>query len=198
MASKRLKIWESAALAALCIALLAGTWAQGRLRGIQGSVVRLHVIAQDDSEAEQALKLRVRDAVLRYLEGRLEDASTRAEAEARIRQELEGIGQAAAAAAEGRAVRVSLSRERYPLRVYEDFRLPAGEYESLRVVIGEGEGRNWWCVVFPPLCLSAAGREEAKSVMAREDFAVVAEDSERSFRFRTVELWGELTGALER
>ena len=195
---KQLKIWETAALLALCVSLLLGTWAQGKQTEISDSLVRLHVVAVSDSEEEQALKLRVRDAVLQYLAPRLEDAPDRDAAKAILLDALDGIRTAAERAAEGRRVTVTLSKERYPLRRYEGFSLPAGEYESLRVVLGEGAGHNWWCVVFPPLCLTAAEGERLQSVMGREDYGILTEEEGYVLRFRILELWGEIVSSLSR
>ena len=192
-----LKIWEASALVALCICLCAAVWAQGRQRSISAGLVRLHVLAASDDEYEQELKLRVRDAVLDYISPRLEPAETPAEARSILRGELEGIGQAAAAAAEVRAVTVSLGPELYPRRDYAGFALPAGRYESLRIILGEGEGHNWWCIVFPPVCLSAVQSEPIEEAMSAEDYALITRQDGYELRFRTVELWGELLEKLE-
>ena len=194
---RRFHLWETAALLALCVTLLLGVWAQGRQRSISGSVLRLHVIAASDAPEEQALKLRVRDAVLDYLAPRLETVQDRDEARALLAGDLDGVRAAAESAAEGREVRVTLGRERYPLRQYEGFRLPAGEYESLRVVLGAGEGQNWWCIVFPPVCLSAVQSEQVEEAMSVEDYALITRQDGYELRFRTVELWGELLEKLE-
>ena len=194
--SKSLRAWEIAALMALSLALCAGTWAQARQRSISAALVRLHVIAVSDTEEEQEIKLHVRDAVLEYLSPVLESAENQEQARRIITENLDGIAAAAGSAAEGRQVRVTLSRESYPTREYEGFTLPAGRYESLRVVLGEGQGKNWWCVVFPPLCLTAAEAETVKSAMSGEDLSIVTEEEGYLLRFRLVELWGELLNAL--
>ncbi len=188
----KLRIWECAALAALCIALLAATWAQARQNAISAELVRLHVIAVSDDEYEQRIKLRVRDAVLEYLRPLLKDAKNPEEAKVVIKQNFEGIEAAAGKAAQGRSVRVSLGRESYPTKRYLGFSLPAGNYDSLRIILGEGKGHNWWCIVFPPLCLDAAQAQQVQSVMSREDYAIVSEDEGYELRFKLVELWGEL------
>ncbi len=190
--SKHLRRWESAALLALSLTLLVCTWAQNRQRSISSSLVRLHVVAVSDAPEEQALKLRVRDAVLDYLSPALDGIAGSAEAEAAIASHLDGIADSALAASEGRPVTVTLGEEYYPTRVYEGFTLPAGRYRSLRVVLGEGKGRNWWCIVFPPVCLSAVQSDAVAEVMAKEDFELIAEDGGTEFRFHLVELWGEL------
>ena len=161
---RRLRVWEGAALLALCIALLAGVAAQSRAASVSRSLIRLHVLAADDSPEEQAVKLEVRDAVLDYLSPLLAGAESADEAGALLALELEGVRQAAQSRAGGRPVSVTLTRERYPTREYAGFSLPAGEYRSLRVVLGEGRGHNWWCIVFPPVCLAAVQREELRPV----------------------------------
>ena len=194
---RRLRLWEAAALIALSLALCAGVWAQARQEAISAPLLRLHVVAASDSAYEQALKLRVRDAVLDCLSPLLEGAEDVQEARARIDGNLDAVAAAAEAAAEGRQVRVSLGRELFPTRQYEGFRLPAGEYESLRVVLGQGEGHNWWCIVFPPLCVSAAQAEEQlRETMGSGELRIIRDGEGYELRFRLVELWGELQNLL--
>lgn len=192
MTENKLKTWELALLFALCLTLCVGTWAEGRQQAISGGLVRLHVIAASDSEAEQALKLRVRDDVLSYLSPKLDGLTGFDEAQRLIKNELPNIKAAAEKSAEGRKIQVYLSEEYYPTREYESFTLPAGKYQSLRVIIGEGEGQNWWCVVFPPLCLSAAEQEKAMDAMGNEERGIITEAEGYEIKFRLVELWGEL------
>lgn len=192
MAENKLKIWELALLAALCVTLCVCTWAQGRQQAISGELVRLHVIAASDSEYEQSLKLRVRDDVLSYLSPRLDGAEDTGQAQIIIKSELDNIKAAAEKSAEGRDIQVSLSEEYYPTREYETFALPAGRYQSLRVIIGEGEGHNWWCVVFPPLCIDAAEQRKAIDAMDEADRGIITEAEGYEIKFRLVELWGEL------
>lgn len=193
MKAQLLKKWEISMLLALCITLCAGTWASARSEALSNALVRLHVIAVSDEAEEQEIKLRVRDSVLAYLEPRLEGADDAAEARELISAELDGIKAAAETAAEGREVSVTLSREYYPTRDYGSFALPAGSYESLRVVLGEGEGHNWWCVVFPPLCLSAAEAENALETLGGDSAQLLSGEGEGVvFKFRLLELWGEL------
>lgn len=190
--SRYLRRWELAALLALCVSLLACTWAQGRQRSISSSLVRLHVVAVSDEPEEQALKLRVRDAVLSYLSPALDGVESSDAALSLISSRLDEISRSARVASEGRAVTVTLAEEYYPTRVYEGFTLPAGRYQSLRIVLGEGLGHNWWCIVFPPVCLSAVQSEAVAETMAEEDFRLITESEGYEFRFRLIELWGEL------
>ena len=123
---------------------------------LSAQLVRLHVIAASDSDQDQAEKIKVRDAMLRQLENlRAEDGHA---ARAWIEAQLPALAAAAQAALpEPKPVELRLCREHYPTRNYATFALPAGEYCSLQVRIGQAEGRNWWCVVYPALCRSAEG-----------------------------------------
>ena len=195
---RRLRPWETAALLALCLALLWGSWAQAKQERIAAGLIRLHVLAASDAPEEQALKLRVRDAVLSAVEPALAGASDADEARALLEAALPSIARAAEGSSEGRPVQVDLGMEDYPLRDYEDFALPAGRYLSLRVILGEGQGHNWWCVVFPPLCLEAAEEREAdlRRAIGEADGALVLRREGCELRFKLVELWGELKAAL--
>ena len=198
MFRKGTKILEASLLFALCAALCVGVWADARQSSISRELVRLHVVAVSDDEEEQALKLRVRDSVLDYLRPKLENIKKSDESKELIRAELSDIAEAAAEAAEGRAVTVSLSREFFPTKNYGDFSLPAGEYEALRIVLGEGKGRNWWCVVFPPLCTDTVSSGKLQSVMNGTDYKIVTEEEGYELRFRTLELWGEIKNFLQK
>lgn len=127
---------------------------------IYDSVLRLHVLANSDSEEDQALKLKVRDALLETGEGLFDGCESRDEAAQTVEAHRERLTQIAreTVRAEGYDYDVSLvlGMEEYPTRSYGSLCFPSGEYLSLRVVIGKGEGENWWCVLFPPLCMSAA------------------------------------------
>lgn len=191
----QLKTWELALLCALCFTLCAAVWAQKQTERISSSLIRLHVLAVDDSDEEQELKLRVRDAVLDFLAPRLEGVQSRDEAKEILSRSLPELQSAAAAAAEGRAVSVTLTRELYPTRDYGAFALPTGGYDSLRVILGKGEGHNWWCVVFPPICLSLESTDELEKSVGEETFQILTSDG-TALRFRLLELWGELTGKL--
>ena len=191
--NRTLHTWELAALLTLCICLAAGLWAEGRQARLAAQLVRLHVLAVSDSAEEQAVKLRVRDAVLRYLAPKLRDAADAEAAATGLSSVGRALRGAAEAAAGGRPVAVTLGEERYPTREYAGFTLPAGRYRSLRVVLGEGQGRNWWCIVFPPVCLPAVQREALLQAMNPEDYALITREEGWQIRFRILELWGELT-----
>lgn len=129
------------------------------------SVIRLHVLASSDSEKDQALKLAVRDGILTTASELLYGITDRAEAEKRIRDNLCTIRSCAEQVIfdEGcnYSVEVTLTEESYPSRQYGSITLPAGKYTSLRVLIGEAKGQNWWCVLFPSLCVGAVSGSTA-------------------------------------
>jgi stage II sporulation protein R len=121
-------------------------------------LIRLHVVAHSDSPLDQAVKHLVRDTILAALDPLLQEAATPGEALEAIRSRLAELEETAAAAVRtfgpDHGVRADLGRFPFPTRRYGSLLLPSGEYAALRVVIGAGEGRNWWCVLFPPLCFA--------------------------------------------
>ena len=193
---KHFKRWETAALLALSVTLLAAAWAQREQAALSGQLIRLHVIAASDEQTEQAVKLRVRDAVLACLEPVMDGAAGPADARERLSGHLRQIAEAASAAAEGRQVTVTFGPARYPERVFEGGTLPAGRYESLRVILGAGEGHNWWGLLFPQLCLPAAqsgGQElELRETLRRDGVLIEEERPGVQLRFRLLECWGEM------
>jgi stage II sporulation protein R len=125
------------------------------------NLIRLHVVANSDSEEDQALKLKVRDAVVEKLQETMERFPTMEEARAYLQAHLpeleKFVNQVIQELGFTDTAQVSLDGEAFDTREYETFTLPAGYYEALRITIGEGQGQNWWCVVFPSLCV---GTEE--------------------------------------
>ena len=190
---------ELALLLALAVTLLWGAWSLCRQDALQEKMIRLHVIANSDSAADQALKLQVRDAVLSCAAGLLAQSADLTEARVRLTDSLPAIGNAAAQelARQGStyAVAVSLEETEFPLKTYDGFALPSGEYLALRVVIGAGEGRNWWCVVYPPLCTAACTDLEDVAIQAgmdESDMKLITEQEGYVLKFRAVELWERL------
>lgn len=167
---------------------------------IYESVVRLHVLANSDSDEDQALKLKVRDAILSHVSPKVIDSASREEAIDILQGELDEIKRVAAAVVnkEGYdySVNVTLTLEEYPTRNYEAMSFPSGEYVSLRVMIGEAEGQNWWCVLFPPLCLSAASEkaenEEAFIAVGlnSDQYKIITETEDATYylRFKLLEV----------
>ena len=199
-AGNRLKIWEIALLLGVAVCLLSGARALHTQDELADKVVRLHVLANSDSEEDQALKLQVRDAVLDRAEDLLAQPSSRAEAEGKLRgQPLEFERLAEAVVREAGydyEVTAELTDTEFPTREYEDFTLPAGEYLALRILIGDAAGRNWWCVVFPPLCTAASADVPASALAAgfTEDEVRLITEADRGYvlKFKAVEFWETL------
>ena len=202
--SRRLKRVEIVLMVAAALVLMSGALALQTQGQLAEKVVRLHVLANSDSEEDQALKLRVRDRVLERATELLEQSADRQEAEALLRGnllELENLAaEEIAAAGYDYPVTAELTDTTFPTREYDGFTLPAGEYLALRIVIGEGAGQNWWCVVFPPLCTTASADVPASALAAgltQEDVNLITEEPGYVLKFKTVELWERLRAALE-
>lgn len=162
------KIKGIIALAALATAV-AAVVLSGRntvaCEDVDEGVVRLHIVANSDSAFDQAAKLKVRDAVLKAERSSMEALTCAADAKTLILNDAEKITEAAREALDSLgvedAVRLSVGDYAFPTRTYQDKTYPAGIYTALRVTIGEGAGHNWWCVMFPPLCIVDIGSQTA-------------------------------------
>lgn len=190
----KIKKWEAALLIALSITLCHGVRLCAQQEKLTENVVRLHVIAESDDETEQALKLRVRDSVLAYLAPLAENVHSAENAHSVIEENLENIEKAALAASEGREVRVEFSTMTYPRRHTGSYTLPAGEYNSLRVIIGKGQGQNWWGIIFPYLVADTVEEaDEAVKLLGGGTFALISEDgTQTQYKFRILEFFDAL------
>ncbi len=186
-----MKTLEKALLLALCAALLLGGAAHARQEELADKLIRLHVVAEDDSPEAQQRKLQVRDALLEELKDL--EAADAAQAERLLRRRLPEIKNLAEQTMDALGhpvdVTVTLEEEAFPTREYETFALPAGRYLALRVILGSGEGRNWWCVLFPPLCTQAA-MELEDTALTEEDWSLISLEDGLSFRFQLID-WAE-------
>ncbi len=165
----------------------------GQCAQIRERVVRLHVLANSDSEEDQALKLKVRDTVVEAAAGLFDGAENAGDALALAEKRLPRLQ----AAAQQRVydegydypVQAKLVNMYFTTRVYDTVTLPAGMYDALRITIGEAEGKNWWCVVFPPMCVSAATEhKELSDVLDPEQEEIVTQPQKFEVRFKIVEL----------
>lgn len=185
----RLKRWEIALLASLLATLLVSAFPLGVQSELADKLTRLHVLANSDSPEDQTLKLQVRDAVLAASEG--EPVLNE-----QLLQKLERAAQAEVTR-RGYGYPVTVTREHcyFDTRVYETFSLPAGYYDAVRVVIGEGAGKNWWCVIYPPLCAGMC--EQDWETVAREagltedEIGLICEENGYVIRFQLIDWWGK-------
>lgn len=168
-------------------------------RIIYENTVRLHVLANSDSEHDQSVKLAVRDAVLGEMQEILANAENHEDAVSVITENLDRIrevcNETLEALGEELTATVILSEENYPTRHYETMSLPAGTYQSLRIQIGAAEGKNWWCVLYPALCTNVAKTEESliKTGFSPEQIEILTdgESPKYKIKFKFLEIFGE-------
>ncbi|MCL2409517.1 MAG: stage II sporulation protein R [Oscillospiraceae bacterium] len=189
----KLKKWELALIMALCVTSLLGLGALREQRQLADRLIRLHVVANSDSQEDQTIKLAVRDRVQQALAPMLYGVTNREEAAAIIERNIvELIG-----AVEdelftlgiNHSIRIIVGEAHFPARVYNTFTLPAGRYQALRVEIGESTGANWWCVVFPPLCGNTAiHAADALNELSEDQIKLITETGRgHVVKFRTLE-----------
>ena len=195
---------ELGALLMLAVFFALGTALERQQQDLSSRLLRLHVVANSDNEEDQALKLRVRDAVLEEANGLLARTDSRDQAVGLLRENLDRLETAAKqtllAQGSAQTVTVSLERELFGTRYYDTFALPGGYYDALRVTLGSGEGHNWWCVVYPQICTAAVSDQRTVAVMGglTEDQALLLTEEEPvyEFRFRVLELFEDMMGWL--
>lgn len=158
-------------------------------------VLRIHILANSDSAADQSLKLSVRDRVVNTCSDYYSACDNKEEALAVTREHLDEIEALASDEIRRRGFRypvhAELSEMYFNTRYYDDFTMPAGWYDSLRLTIGSGGGQNWWCVMYPSLCVGAASKTEMRDSLDDGEYRVVTSDR-YDFRFKIVEYWESL------
>jgi len=196
------KFWKRICL---CLCISGCIWICGVAADreqLDTELIRLHVVANSDSDTDQSVKLRVRDAVVESLTEAMADISDIDEAKAYLRENLPKIEQTAKTCLRGLGyddtVTATLDTEVFDTRHYETFSLPAGVYDALRITIGEGAGKNWWCVVFPTLCIPATsdGFENVAAGAGFPDALTAALQREDGYelRFYLLDLLGKMEG----
>ncbi len=162
---------------------------------IYNSTIRLHVLANSDSERDQEVKLKVRDAILEHISAyESESKEQTLTMIASDREYLEGLAEGVLKK-EGiiDTVSIEIGKEDYPRRDYEGFSLPAGEYTSVRVIIGEGSGQNWWCVLFPPLCTAQSIEYDDEAYVSagltkEQYYMITGTSGEYEIKFKLLEI----------
>lgn len=187
--------------------------------GLSNNLIRLHVIANSDSPEDQELKREVRDAVLAYVHDEVRNAQTLDQTREIIKEKIPEITEVAQnviySRGYGYSARTMFGEYPFPTKLYGDITLPAGNYQALKVVIGNGDGANWWCVLFPPLCfvdvthgtVPDSVKDNLKEVLTDEEYKIVTsldDDSDIPVRikFKIVEIFQDskikLAGAIEK
>ena len=153
-------------------------------------LIRFHVIANSDSDEDQNLKLKVRDAVIEYLQPKLMNSSSIEESEEIIKKEYVNLEKISKNIIEKNGynydVKVGIEYSNFPTKQYSNVVLPAGEYKALKIVIGSGQGKNWWCVMFPPLCfvdeekgiIDKETDERLREVLTEEEYEMITQKDE--------------------
>ncbi len=176
---------------------------------ISGKLIRFHVIANSDSEKDQNLKLKVRDKVLEYVQPLLKDSKNIEESREILNRENEKVLEIAREVIKENgydySVESTLDKENFPVKTYGNITLPQGEYEAYRIIIGTGEGQNWWCVMFPPICFVDITKgevayeeteEEMKKVLDDEEFNMVDNTNSENVSSEKIEEIKEVSDAL--
>lgn len=175
------------------------------LGDIKDKIIRLHVVANSDSPEDQAIKLHIRDAIIKELEPKLENLKNQEEVKNLISANMDNLIAAAeeemARLGKSFPIDIELGTYEFPTKVYGDLSFPAGSYQALNVKIGEAQGKNWWCVMFPPLCfvdiaqgvISEKTLEEFKEILDEDELELLkskknSEEETVKIKFKLVEM----------
>ena len=185
------------------ISICAFSYAKSVSNNITDSVFRLHVIANSDSQEDQALKYKVRDSLIDFMNSLVPNCSNKEEAINIVNSHIEDFKNIAMKTIKEEgfnySVNINIGNFEFPTKHYGDITLPAGLYDALRVEIGEAKGQNWWCVMFPPLCfvdvtsgvVPENSKKELESNLSKEEFALISENKSQDiqFKFKLLELF---------
>ncbi|NSW91646.1 MAG: stage II sporulation protein R [Firmicutes bacterium] len=171
------------ALLAFCIHYV--FYSEDISKGLEENLIRLHVVANSNSDEDQALKIDVKNAIIEYMETKLKGSKDINESKRIINMNIDGIKKLVNEKIEtygkNYAVKIDIGEYPFPTKTYGDITLPAGNYQALKVLIGKGEGSNWWCVLFPPLCfvdvthgtVPDSVKEELKNALTKEEYSII-------------------------
>ncbi|MDK0569363.1 stage II sporulation protein R [Clostridium perfringens] len=180
-----------------------GVTEENIVEDISEKLIRFHVLANSDSDIDQDLKLRVKDEVLKYISPILNESQSLEESREILKREDKNIIKIAEDYIKSQGfdytVETTLTRENFPVKEYGNIVLPQGEYEAYRILIGEGEGQNWWCVMFPPLCFIDVTKgqvaydeteKKMKDVLSEEEFkSVNKKENNVKFGLKVIDLF---------
>ncbi len=200
------RFWVKQSIALLCALLLTAgavmavsTFGefQKNCDSLSEKVLRLHVLANSDSEADQQLKLKVRDAILQESDRLFQQSDSKEAAMAQMATHLSDVEQVAERTLRKNGcdlpVTAALKKVKFNTRTYGNITLPAGDYDALQVEIGAAKGKNWWCVLFPSLCVPSSTNMQMEDVLTQDELQVV-EQSGYDVRFKVVEWYEAVKG----
>lgn len=175
---------------------------QALQREVAGQVIRLHVVANSDSKIDQRIKCKIRDKIVDVMENALQGTDSKEEAEQIIKGKIKKIekltNQVLEKETSGQKAKVKLTTEEFPVKEYGDTVFPAGKYETVQIQIGEAKGGNWWCVMYPGLCLvdesvaimPSDSKQQLQKHLPEEDYEQMTQDTTKvKYTFRLMELW---------
>lgn len=174
-------------------------------QGIAAEIIRFHVLANSDSEEDQKLKRKVKDEVVSFMQEKLKNVTKKEQAEQVIQAHMDEIKKVAEMVTKkegnGESVTTALTRKDFPVKVYGDTVFPAGNYETLQIEIGSAKGKNWWCVMFPSLCMvdesyavvPKEAKEKLRENLTEEEYeSIQMEQNSVKYRLKIVEIWDNL------
>lgn len=165
---------------------------------LQSDVLRMHIIANSDSTQDQNLKLAVRDRLLQSSEEIFGDCSSISEAEINVSENLELIEEISKEVINENGydytVKAELVNMEFDTRTYENFTMPSGTYDAVRVTIGQAEGQNWWCVMYPPLCIPASS--DCSDYFSEGEYDIITRPEKYQVKLKCVEIYKKITGQI--
>ena len=189
---------KSACIAFVLVVIYSLIPFQAQCGNISNDVFRLHILANSDSEYDQSIKLKVRDKVLEYSEDMFKNAASKEQAESLTAENLTNIEQIANNELKrlgcNYTAKAEIKNMYFTTREYSAYTLPSGMYDALRITLGKGEGHNWWCVMYPSICLSTATEQDEKARQALDDNEYdVVKNEKYEYKFKVVELFERLS-----
>lgn len=168
---------------------------------IKDDVFRLHILANSDSDEDQSLKLKVRDEILSFTESLYKNSGSKEEALRLTKDNLQAIAnkakQVICDSGYDYSVTAEISQEYFDTRTYENVTMPSGTYQALRIIIGEGKGHNWWCVMYPSLCVGASTDYEALEKNMNDSEIQLLTEEKCTYKFKIVEYFEKLKSFFE-
>ena len=201
IATRKVKLFLISLIIGMCFTSAMQVYSRNIVEGISNGVVRLHIVANSNSADDQSLKLKVRDEITTVIKPMVEDAKTPEETKIIILDNIEMIEEEAQKIIKKYgytySVTASLDKFDFPAKKYGNAQFPKGKYDALKIVIENGKGNNWWCVLYPSLCftensdgvLPKESEEKLKANLSQEEYEVVTSKSKINFKFKIVELF---------
>ncbi len=186
------KLFISIVIALIVVSLYSFIPFEQECRNISDEVLRIHILADSDSEYDQSLKLKVRDEILSYTEGLYSNVTSKEEAIEITKEHMNQIISTAKRTLQAhgsqKEVKAEILDMNFNTRYYDDITMPSGSYTALRVTIGSGEGKNWWCVMYPSLCLyTSSDAKSFEEELTDKQYEVITQKPKYEFKLKILE-----------